>query len=643
MHLKTSEDAGKFVVYTGPSMNPTLKSGDKLQVVPYDGQRIQRGDVIAFISPSGDNKVIHRVITVDSQGIRTRGDNCSQVDPWLLKHHHILGRVVCVQRGKKHLRLYRGSLGQLYALGVRGILTFNSKLSSLFRPLYYKLAQSGIFRRWVHPRIKMQVLAFNRPAGKELQLVLGSRVIGRLLHGEDKWKIRRPFRLFVDEKSLPTSDNHRPNQAESRFQKSDKKIGENFNLIEQIRNIHQELQLSGEPKNSILNISDELLIYVTSLLRNELPRLPKVSMKQWLDFLSFLETHWIFPLLYRRAASLPAEVRPPELITHKMRMRYLSSSVRYLHMEKQLQEIFHAFQEKRVKVRVLRGPALAWSVYPDPALRPCSDLDLLVLPEQMIQARDVLESLNYKCLSQRFELVRNFFREEEFIHRTKPKDNFIVDLHWSNWEIHPFFGANGDSHLEELFQRAYPVKSSSLILETLDPVDALIHTAIHLAMIHSRDIRLIWISDIALLADQLHVPDDWQVLQKRSAAWRARLAVENSLKMAQLWFGLHLPTGFNDFSSWPQPSVDEKATWYHTIQSHWTTVLLKRYFSNPSGIFEMARSLSRLLFPPPDIVRYCYPPSRDWLLPLSYIRRWHRWFRELVVKRISSSRKKDES
>jgi hypothetical protein len=39
--------------------------------------------------------------------------------------------------------------------------------------------------------------------GKELQLLMGRRVIGRWLPGMSRWHIRRPFRLFVDEASLP--------------------------------------------------------------------------------------------------------------------------------------------------------------------------------------------------------------------------------------------------------------------------------------------------------------------------------------------------------------------------------------------------------------------------------------------------------
>ncbi len=376
--------------------------------------------------------------------------------------------------------------------------------------------------------------------------------------------------------------------------------------------------------------SDDIAGYISSLLRNESPTAPEASLDQWSDILSELKSHWITTLLYRQIGSLPRQCRPPETITNQMRAAFLESRVCCMHMERQLGEILDTFQKEGIRSLVLRGPALAWSVYPDPAMRPSSDLDLLVLPEQMLQARATLERLHYKCLGKRFEFARDFFREEDFVHQTNPRDNVVVDLHWLHWELHPFFTDSCDVGIEDLFHRASKVNSSALTFETLHPVDALIHAAIHLALIHGRNMRLLWIYDIALLARQLQVPNDWQALQERSVTWRARLALEHCLKMAQAWFGLQLPDKFNDFSMWPPPTEDEIAVCSTALRHHWVAVLLKRCVSRPSGLLKILPSLFRLLFPDPKIVRYCYPPSRDWLLPLSYVRRWYRWFLELM-------------
>ncbi len=411
-------------------------------------------------------------------------------------------------------------------------------------------------------------------------------------------------------------------------------------LKEVMQEIHPSLKLCGTSDKSLLDLSDELVTYVMSVLRDESPLAPAASLDEWSSLLTILQAHWIIPFLYRKVGSLPPECRPPESITDEMRQAFLFSRVRSLHMERQLREIIEGFQEEGVRVLVLRGPALAWSLYPDPAMRSSCDLDLLVIPEDVIQARGILERLGYRCLAKRFETSRDFFREECFVHHENPGNKFPVDLHWVHWELHPFFAGSERVDIKDLFSRAWKVETPGLTFETLHPVDYIIHAAVHLMMIHKMDIRLSWIYDTALLADQLQVPDDWETLQERSVSWSARLPVEHCLKMAQVWTGLELPDGFDDFSTWPRPTEDESAVWEDTMRHHWVTILLKRSLSNPSLILKRIPSLLRLLFPHPDMVRFCYPTSSNWLLPISYVRRWLRWIDDLVINRIGVLKQK---
>jgi hypothetical protein len=189
--------------YIGSSMNPTLEPGVRLDVSAYHGQKIRKGDVIVFIPPGGDSKIVHRVISVGSDGIRTRGDNRKHEDDWVLSPDNILGRVVAGWRGKRRQSIFGGPLGRLFAASVRIIHAIDSRVSYLLRPAYNELAAGSIFVRLLPAQMRPRVILFNRAAGKELQLLMGRYVIGRWLSGKSGWNIRRPFRLFVDEESLP--------------------------------------------------------------------------------------------------------------------------------------------------------------------------------------------------------------------------------------------------------------------------------------------------------------------------------------------------------------------------------------------------------------------------------------------------------
>jgi signal peptidase I len=192
----------KRIDYIGPSMKPTLKPGDRLRVSPYRSQQIRRGDVVVFVPPAGTANIIHRVIYAGSEGIKTRGDNCNQVDQWVLSPDCILGRVVCVRRRHRWLRVYGGSLGHLLGVTNRTINGIYQRVSGLLHPAYEWSAKTGMFRRLLPAQMTPRVISFARPEGTELQLLMGRWLIGRRLPGRSRWHIRRPFRLFVDENSL---------------------------------------------------------------------------------------------------------------------------------------------------------------------------------------------------------------------------------------------------------------------------------------------------------------------------------------------------------------------------------------------------------------------------------------------------------
>ena len=187
----------------GPSMNPTLRSGDRLDIITYNGEKIRRGDVVVFTPPGSDSNIVHRIVFISSQGIKTRGDNCSQKDEWLLSSDHIFGRVVRAERRNKLRRVAGGPTGFIWATVLKAIHSVDSRLSLLLRPAYDRLARTGTFRLWLPRSMEPKVLSFDRAAGTELQLLIGRRVIGRWPPGKSGWQIRRPYRLFVDEAALP--------------------------------------------------------------------------------------------------------------------------------------------------------------------------------------------------------------------------------------------------------------------------------------------------------------------------------------------------------------------------------------------------------------------------------------------------------
>ncbi|MCC6545327.1 MAG: nucleotidyltransferase family protein [Nitrospirae bacterium] len=397
-------------------------------------------------------------------------------------------------------------------------------------------------------------------------------------------------------------------------------------LLEKLRDIHTDQKLCGEPRNVLLNTHDDLLLYLLSLLRGDahlLPQVsPEISIDEWKKLLSALRSHWITPLLYYKIGNSPPEFHPPGEILDQMRTAFLLSRIQCLKIEKQVNEIVNSFNRKGIEFIVLKGPALAHSIYPDPATRPHCDLDILVREEDFINAKGLLEEIGYKSKTSRFGHLKGVDCEEAFTHQRDPDKNIMVELHW---DLHILSGHKGKQNIKELFHRSIQLETPSLSFKVLDPVDTLIACVLHMTVTHSADIRLLSIYDIALLLQKITDKHEWQILIERSIEFNARIGLEESIKIAQLWTGLNLHADFIDFHKWPTAS-DIEYRIVPKVKNILGTVL-NLNMSVSSNPLQKVRYTFRLAFPGTDHIRKAYPPSRNWLLPLSYIKRWLKWIK----------------
>ena len=126
------------------------------------------------------------------------------------------------------------------------------------------------------------------------------------------------------------------------------------------------------------------------------------------------------PLLYWhfRDGSWP-DVMPQVVRDHLMKTYYNTFAQNTL-MYRELARILESFSEAGIPVILLKGAALALTVYEDIGLRPMGDLDLLVRPEDLRKAWQIMGKLNYEVLSANTEVVLRNFEGPEI----------GVDLHW---------------------------------------------------------------------------------------------------------------------------------------------------------------------------------------------------------------------
>lgn len=112
------------------------------------------------------------------------------------------------------------------------------------------------------------------------------------------------------------------------------------------------------------------------------------SFDSWGALINLAEQHGLSPLLYHHIKLTSINVPKDQLrilqslvIRHCKNWEALSAAV---------VEVRKLLVAKKIKSLLLKGAALAQTIYPDPALRPMCDIDILIKSDQASQAQDVL-------------------------------------------------------------------------------------------------------------------------------------------------------------------------------------------------------------------------------------------------------------
>jgi signal peptidase I len=184
-------------------MEPTLRTTDLLEIMPYNDRPVRVGDVVFFLPPESEQCIVHRVIEVTPEGIRTRGDNNTSADPFLLKPVNIIGQVIAAWQGQQRRHIRGGWRGRLVAELWRW---FRLAIRSGY-PLLRRYFRGDRIIRWVRLCVscvwKPRIIVFQADAEYSAKLLLGTRIIGHYTRTQQTWHIHQPYRLLIDGRALP--------------------------------------------------------------------------------------------------------------------------------------------------------------------------------------------------------------------------------------------------------------------------------------------------------------------------------------------------------------------------------------------------------------------------------------------------------
>ena len=348
--------------------------------------------------------------------------------------------------------------------------------------------------------------------------------------------------------------------------------------------------------------------------------------------------HGVLPLLDAQFARGDIFEAWPRDVVAAWYKSVLACGLREPAQRAEIERVIDALALAGVPPLVLKGTALAYSHYPAPALRPRSDTDLLIPPDQREKTARALAALGYS----KGQGVGGEFASYQQTWSRGAGNGIAhhVDVHWriNNSQIL----AQAMSY-DELAARAVPLPALGPRARALAPVDALLFACVHLTGHVNAPYfadnagqrgaeRLIWLYDMHLLFSRMAdaEQDEFAAL---AATKKIKTICRDALQRTQECFATLISQRIVDALYAPGPAEPSA-----------------RYFSGGPvrqmiGDFlafecwsDRARWLAEHAFPSQDHMRSKYPEATGTWLPILHLRRLGTGLARMIFARKAGDR-----
>lgn len=235
-------------------------------------------------------------------------------------------------------------------------------------------------------------------------------------------------------------------------------------------------------------------------------------------------------LLAAEHSSLPLTLAPA-IMKHKA-MMVANDTLKQIELAK----LFSALNAANIKSVLIKGSALAYSIYPTPWLRPRSDSDVLIAASDRAQVDDICGQLGYQKL---FAIQGKYVSYQSTYGRALAGGSTInIDLHWHINNRQMF---SNTLPVDELVQNGQPLKhfyKTPLNGTVTIPsrIDSILIASVHRAGHHNKEERIVWLYDIHLLANSLS-ENEWQQLCHKASTKQISAITLDALNACQTLLG----------------------------------------------------------------------------------------------------------
>jgi hypothetical protein len=256
----------------------------------------------------------------------------------------------------------------------------------------------------------------------------------------------------------------------------------------------------------------------------------------WNSFISLVEHHRVTALVQQALNRFGAHIIP-HAVMGILKERRLRKARETLSRTGLLIRILSAIQKEGIQVLPFKGPVLSQQVYGELGIRHVGDLDIMVAPDQVMAAQEVLLGQDLIRSDPEFALTRkqtlDYIRNNHHFGFFFRKHEIRVELDWrlGHRYVYPF-------EFDELWGRRSIIRILGVEVETLSPEHNMLLLCAHGAG-HSW-FRLFWVNDIARLLTQSYVMDWKSLISFAKRLGIARMVAEGVV-LANRFLGSPMP------------------------------------------------------------------------------------------------------
>lgn len=374
-----------------------------------------------------------------------------------------------------------------------------------------------------------------------------------------------------------------------------------------------------------MNIHEQrFLAVLKAALRNTVIQLNDLSNDDWVQLLQLAQAHQMLPLFCQSLSPAPACVADLKSALRRQVARQTICTHAFLSTYRQL-------LDAGVRPLVVKGVTCR-ALYPQPDLRPSSDEDLLIAPEQFDATRQLLTSLGFQESGIGLELT---FRH--------PASGLHLEIHGAAFPGHEHTYGHWNTLFEDIFDQAASLTICENTIWTPSHDDHILYLILHALkhFLHS-GVGIRQVCDICLYANAYGNLIDWPKLLDRCRSLHAEQFAAALLQIGSAYLTFNPDTACLPFC-WRSITVDAQPLLRDILSAglYGDATIDRKRSSNLTldAASGKKTSLSRTLFPNRSrlLTQYPYLQQHPYLLPIAWTQRLWRYAQSLKDNRANPS------